>query len=89
MPPALYTKRAKKRAKEQLAGPGICEVKASLRSWLAWWLDKDSMVCVGVLILQARFKAAPLGKRNEWRSQLLLSAPLLHGTQIKRDAVVP
>lgn len=66
----------------------MCEVKASLRSWLAWWLNKDSMVCVGVLILQARFKAAPLGKRNEWRSQLLLSAPLLHGTQIKRDAVV-
>lgn len=42
------------------------EVMASLRSWLAWWFNKDSMVCVGVLILQARFKAAPLGKTNEW-----------------------
>lgn len=42
------------------------EVMASLRSWLAWWFNKDSMVCVGVLIFQAKFKAAPLGKTNEW-----------------------
>lgn len=43
----------------------------------------------GVLIFQARFKAASLDKRNEQRPQLLLSASLVHDIQIKRDAMVP
>lgn len=36
----LVYQKSQKRAKEQLACLGLPEVKASLRSWLAWWFNK-------------------------------------------------